>query len=515
MSYHQLYSLERHETVQINLGSTLVMASNIVSDDPLCLTCKLCNHPYKHKDGPVMLQCLHSFCKQCLTEYINKQENVDNKMGCPTCNNRFHLPNEANFDFPINLRLSHLAKTKTYQQQAEGGNVKCQICEDTPRDATTFYSNRCVFVCDKCKRDYQRLLLDEDHEFIDITKKQELRVHCPSSKCKVHMKHDLELFCNDCKTLICSICSQTEHDGHKRSSLGTVSEKEKAGLQQLTNGIDNALGAMDETLQQIQETREKVKVSAKEATNRINKACDDLILAVENRREALKRRCQDISEGKDDVLSNQAIEMEQLRNNLWFAQLHAEDAINNHSPEEVLSVKKVIETRLNHSMEKYQRLSLDLREDDTINTMLEIEPLLEGIEKMGFFPSVPEPSKCLVEGITLQVSIVGKETEMCVALKDETGIPVQGKCHFQYELRKMDEDPDKHIPPKVTVTQCNNGTARLGFTPDQLGEYEMIVMIRNKPIADLLKITAVQSRDYKCFPIKKGTRKFIGVVPVE
>ena len=97
---------------------------------------------------------------------------------------------------------------------------------------------------------------------------------------------------------------------------------------------------MDETLQQIQETREKVKVSAMEATNGINKACDDLILAVENRREALKRRCQDISEGKDDVLSNQMIEMEQLRKNHCFAKLHAEDAINYHSPEEILSIKK-------------------------------------------------------------------------------------------------------------------------------------------------------------------------------
>ena len=170
----------------------------------------------------------------------------------------------------------------------------------------------------------------------------------------------------------------------------------------------------------------------------------------------------------------------------------------------------MIETRLNHTTEEYQQLSLDLREDDTINTMLEIEPLFEGIQKMGFFPSVPEPSKCLIEGTSLQVAIVNKEREMCVALKDETGKPVQGKCHFLYELRLMDEDPDKHIPPKVTVTQCNNGTARLGFTPDQLGEYEMTVMIRNKPIADPLKITAVQSRDYTDFPNMPVTYKNVG-----
>ena len=134
----------------------------------------------------------------------------------------------------------------------------------------------------------------------------------------------------------------------------------------LMSGVDEALGKLDQALQQIQEMRKKVKVSAEKATARIDKACDDLIQAVEDRRKILQRKCREIAKGKDDVLLNQMAELESLRNELSFAQLHAKDTINSHSPQEILSVKKVIQHRLNQKMEAYQHKPLELREDDTI-----------------------------------------------------------------------------------------------------------------------------------------------------
>ena len=163
------------------------MATNndAACDDPLSLVCKLCDKPYQHKDGPLLLPCLHSFCKPCLTEYVKKAPAADNKMACPTCNDRF--PEDIN-QLPINLRLSHLAKTATYEKQAKGGNVKCQKCEGTPKDATTFSCNRCKFLCDKCKREFERVLEDEDLEFIDLTsyEKGEFKIHSPPPKCSLH-----------------------------------------------------------------------------------------------------------------------------------------------------------------------------------------------------------------------------------------------------------------------------------------------------------------------------------------
>ena len=176
--------------------------NNAACDDPLSLVCKLCDKPYQHKDGPLLLPCLHSFCKPCLTEYVKKAPAADNKMACPTCNDRF--PQDIN-QFPINLRLSHLAEAETYEKQAEGGNVKCQKCKGIPpRNATNFLFSRCKFLCDACKSDYERVLEDEDLEFIDLAsyEKGEFKVHSPPPKCPLHKKQELVFFC-ECKTLIC------------------------------------------------------------------------------------------------------------------------------------------------------------------------------------------------------------------------------------------------------------------------------------------------------------------------
>ena len=473
------------------------MATNndAACDDPLSLVCKLCDKPYQHKDGPLLLPCLHSFCKPCLTEYVKKAPVADNKMACPTCNDRF--PQDIN-QLPINLRLSHLAKTATYEKQAEGGNVKCQKCEGTPKDATTFSCNRCKFLCDKCKSNFERVLEDDDLEFIDLAsyEKGEFKVHSPPPKCPMHKKQELALFCDDCETLICLYCSRTEHANHKNSSLEIVAEQKKEQLHQLTDGVDVALGAMDDCLQQTQDTRDKVKVSAEVAANRIDKMCDELVKAVENRRKVLKGKCREIAEGKDDVLSNQMVQVQRLRRNLGFAHLHALDAIKSHAPEEILSVKKPIEARLNRTFETYKRESLELREDDSINTSTEIVDLEEAIGKIGSIPSVPDPSQCCLNGLEIPHIGTGREKKMTVVLKDEAGNPIPRKCPFQYQLRKVGEDPDEYIPPRVTVTHSNNGTATLAFTPDQLGEYELTIMVRNRPIVNPFKIITRQSRDY-------------------
>ena len=488
-----------------------IMATNndAACDDPLSLVCKLCDKPYQHKNGPLLLPCLHSFCKQCLTEYVKKAPAADNKMVCPTCNNRF--PQDIS-QLPINLRLSHLAKTATYEKQAEGGNVKCEACDESLKDATTFCCNCCEFYCAKCKKNHQKFLKHEEHELIDIAKfeKGDFKVQSLPPKCPIHKEKQI-IFCDDCETLICLYCAQTKHQEHKKSSIEDTSTKEKAQLHQLTDGVDVALGAMDGFLQQIQDTRDKVKVSAEVAANRIDKMCDELIKAVENRRKVLKGKCREIAEGKDDILSNQMVQVQRLRRNLGFAHLHTLDAINSHAPEEILSVKKPIEARLNRTFETYKRESMELREDDSINTSTEIVDLEEAIGKVGSFPSVPDPSQCCVNGLAaVPVAIIGREKKMSVVLKDDAGNPIPRKYPFQYQLRKVEEDPDEYIPPRVTVTRSNNGTATLAFTPDQLGEYELTIMIRNRPIANPFKITARQSRDYSNFQNMQVTYKNVG-----
>ena len=477
----------------------------MATQSSVSLICGLCNETYHYKDGPLMLPCLHSFCKPCLSKYIEeKKKSVDNKMACPSCYNSFPLPEDIN-SFPVNHRLSHFARSRVIEKQVEEGNVKCKVCDDK---ATSFCCHCCEFLCGKCKF-YHLLYLGKEHEILELAncKKGEFRVKFPLPKCPQHTQQELDIFCNECQELICSECAQKDHQNHQKGSLDETSEEEKAELQNLMSGVDEALGKLDEALQQIQEMRKKVKVSAEEATARIDEACDDLIQAVEDRRKILQRKCREIAKGKDDVLLNQRTELESLRNDLSFAQLHAKDAINSYSPQEILSVKKVIQHRLNQEMEAYQHKPLELREDDTIETSLYARFEKE-IEKFGYFPGVPDSSKSYSEELAGE----GKERKVMVVLNDEEGDPVEDNGYFQHHIRKTGDDTDEFIPPKVNIVQSNKKyeTATLGFTADKPGEYQVTIMIRNRPIAYHNRITDRQPRHYKDFRNMPVTYRNVG-----
>ena len=440
------------------------MATRHSGDSSVSFICGLCDETYQYKDGP--FPCLHSFCKPCLSKYTEeKKKSDDNK-----------------------------------------GNVKCQVCDDK---AKSFCCHCCEFLCGKCKLCHLHYL-GKEHKILGLAncKKGELKINFPPPKCPQHTKQELDIFCSECQELICSDCAQKDHQDHKKGSLDETSEEEKAELQNLMRGIDEALCKLDEALHQIQEMREKVKVSAEKATAEIHKACDDLIQAVEDRRKILQRKCREIAEGKDDVLLNQMAELESLRNDLNFAQLHAKDAINSYSPQEILSVKKVIQHRLNQEMEAYQHKPLELREDDTIETSLYTPSLEKGIKRFGYFPGAPDPSKSYSEELAGE----GNERKVMVVLNDEEGDPIEDNGYFQYHIRNVNDDINQCITPKVNIVQSNKkyATATLGFTADEPGEYQVTIMVRNRPIAYHNRFTVRQPRHYKDFSNMPVTYRYVG-----
>jgi DNA repair protein RAD5 len=60
--------------------------SNQTNNQSLNRECPICFDIIKYQDG-VILQCMHTFCKQCIQEYMERQMNMgDLEVRCPTCN---------------------------------------------------------------------------------------------------------------------------------------------------------------------------------------------------------------------------------------------------------------------------------------------------------------------------------------------------------------------------------------------------------------------------------------------
>ena len=72
------------------------MATNIKTE-PISLNCELCSEMFT---DPLMLPCLHSFCKKCLIKVADEQGASDGHLKCPTCDTSVSIPSEGITAFP-------------------------------------------------------------------------------------------------------------------------------------------------------------------------------------------------------------------------------------------------------------------------------------------------------------------------------------------------------------------------------------------------------------------------------
>ena len=316
-----------------------------------------------------------------------------------------------------------------------------------------------------------------------------------SLKCPKHKKKDkdAEIFCEQCKELVCLVCYQTEHDGHMKSSIEKAGQREKAELKKVASGVKDAINKTDQTIRQAEKMKARVTENEKKTVNTIVKTFDSLIDELEKRKKCLKVRCQTLSQSKQDILDKEMIELQAMKERLDHVDLHVQYATDEGcSPDEVLSVKQAIQKRVEQEMAIYQQQPMNLSDDDELNVLLETKPLSTEIQQLGFFPNIPDPSKCSINhgGMLAPAS---KEKTITVTVRNERGQPVTGTGHFHYQLKIINDDRELYYtPPKVTINQLKeDGSAALAITPNQLGQYEVTMTTRNIPIThNPIKITA-------------------------
>ena len=87
-------------------------------------------------------------------------------------------------------------------------------------------------VCDACARGHLKARVSQGHRIVTQEDKNSSQVIQQSRVyyCEKHNDKPLELYCSDCKLIVCLMCFALEHNTHKCSELSDVSEEMKKKL---------------------------------------------------------------------------------------------------------------------------------------------------------------------------------------------------------------------------------------------------------------------------------------------
>ena len=109
-------------------------------------TCRLCGRLYC---DPLMLPCLHCFCKECLVAYTETQDAIV----CPTCNDVSSKPQNGVFALPQDIHLNHSAKAEALKAKLVSRSADCERCTRKSL-AVSYCSTCCRLLCSHCKEDH-------------------------------------------------------------------------------------------------------------------------------------------------------------------------------------------------------------------------------------------------------------------------------------------------------------------------------------------------------------------------
>ncbi|XP_028459827.1 E3 ubiquitin-protein ligase TRIM39-like [Perca flavescens] len=236
----------------------MAAANYLQSEDQFL--CSICLDVFT---DPVSIPCGHNFCKNCITEHWN----TNDQYKCPLCEEGF----TTRPDLRVNTFISEMvaqfrqsaqqkaSSSSSEHQVSKPGEVPCDVCTGTKLKALKSCLVCLVSYCETHQEPHLTTSGLKRHQLIDPVENVEGRM------CTKHDK-PLELFCKTDQTCVCMLCTVLDHKMHDVVPLKEGYEGKKAKLGKTEAEIQQMI---QKRRLKIQEIKHSVDLSEEDADREI------------------------------------------------------------------------------------------------------------------------------------------------------------------------------------------------------------------------------------------------------
>ena len=385
------------------------------------LTCSICHNSFI---DPILLQCFHVFCKNCLEPPI--LEDQPQHMLCPTCHHSTLLLESGvpGLQPALNFHVRNLLEIQDALQKVkegqEGQKIQCEKC-NRKREAKGFCRDCGKFTCQACIDIHQTWEEYSTHQIISIEqlKSEIMEIKTPTKRtlyCSKHPEKELDLFCETDQELICRDCTIKTHRDHRyelvseafpkhRDIITTHLEPVKESLTTVIKAIDD----LDITQEQIMDQRAAIETDIQRRVEQLQEA-----LAV--RKTELITKLDQVTQLKLKTLLDQRDELELIQTRLNSCVEFVSDSLKTDRKGEILAMEKPIVQQVKEMGEEFKS-DQPQYEPQVLADMilLSSNKLLPACKQFGqICTSRVCPEKCYATGKGLQVSTIGEQSTVTV-----------------------------------------------------------------------------------------------------
>ncbi|XP_011406990.2 PREDICTED: E3 ubiquitin-protein ligase TRIM71-like [Amphimedon queenslandica] len=467
------------------------MAEN--TSPTITMTCEVCSEYYT---DPLMLPCLHSFCKKCLIKAKEKQGSADTctSLKCPTCDTSVNLPDDKIEGLTQNLWFEHKSKEASIKKRIVNKKaISCDECiVDDSSDAAVVYCCDCgQFLCDLCKKVHKRNKKKANHKLIDLGTKESIDL--PAIKheavyCSRHLDQKLTYYCNDCTKLVCQICLNVKHKSHNYNDYLDEGDTACKALKESVASCDRVIPPVTEAIANGEKMLEQIATRKEEVKQEIKETFEELKAVLDKRCNDLLMETEEIASAKRNSVEKQLNGFRKLVKQVSHGRHLASSVSERTDPGEVLSVKKLITNQLEECIEEYKKLPLEIEDKGAILIHLDTSTLSKKINEFGSVSGIN--AYFIDSALAIPLATVKKERKFKVSLP--AGIDKAASC-LKGSFIKSDGSKEEG---RVVIVNDNN-IAIVSCTPQSIGGYELSVTIRGHHIkGSPYQLSVKASRDY-------------------
>eukprot|EP00057_Strongylocentrotus_purpuratus_P027350 XP_011681824.1 PREDICTED: tripartite motif-containing protein 45-like isoform X2 [Strongylocentrotus purpuratus] len=260
------------------------------------LECPVCLDTFT---DPKILSCSHTYCKPCLDNILECHGN-DQMLRCPVCRAETLVPNQEVSKLPASLALKSLIEDMKNQSQL------CTSCKSEDKPQAVVYCQDCgKYFCSTCHNTHSQWPGFITHEVLAMTEivsgKMSVRRY---RKCRKHPKEDEECFCSDCRRFACFRCVVMEHkdEGHRIIEAAVYESRHLKSIEDLKSKADKKRSCFQKYVDFIDEQKERVSNVQKQCTGDINKAFEESVRQLTEKKEILIGEVKGRTEGVEKEL---------------------------------------------------------------------------------------------------------------------------------------------------------------------------------------------------------------------
>lgn len=335
------------------------------------MECCICAKTF---DDPRLLPCTHSFCLRCLQETRSKICTEDgDKMACPLCTVEFIIPPNGLSGLQKNFfveKLMNLPGLKSRTPIAK--RITCDVCmgdrvpdEETEVTTAELFCEDCYqSLCESCFKQHNRFQGTKSHKVTAIGNQDnaEMLSEAHSQISCIHRgRVNLNIFCSDCKTVVCALCFVETHQIHKGADATKVADDFRKTLKETAKELSEKLSEVEEKKSRLDHNKDEFLKVIEDLENDVRQRFEELKIFGERQMQELFSELENMKlkrlkeiENINHILDQYGVDLESLKT-------HCDQLSNNASVKNVCQgmhvlTKKVDELKPVHQQHMQQKI---------------------------------------------------------------------------------------------------------------------------------------------------------------